>query len=147
MDIKYQEQVSDYLEGFKQLRDWSSFPIGAIIISDDDRAECLELAKTNSLKILEADSLDEVELINSVVTFIKNKQKFVVNSAGPVSSELLRQLDNLMVESQIVWRIPGEKEDLILKAEGEQGLIFLVNENIFSDSGLQKFTSSVCRLR
>ncbi|GEM_PF-4046580 len=141
------EKLTDYLLGFFSLDDAGSFPVGALLIEEENRTEVIEALNKRGESILDDSSKNPLQdNFKEISELIKDGKTIVINSNIVLSPKPYNLFLNF-IHGNLSMEVPGEGFKTINPVPKTSKVLFIVNKELF-DTGERfgRIVSSVCRL-
>ncbi len=147
MTSEQTEKLTDYLDGFLDLKRVDTSPVGAILVEESIREKVLDLVKSQKVHVF--DNNVENKLENSLDKFSNSIEKghmFAVNSSIDLSPGLYNTFLDL-THGKLSLNIPGKGAKVINPIPESVKALFILTKDLFDNSDrFGKVVSSVCRL-
>lgn len=143
MEELQKEKLKDYLSGLGDLRNTSSFPIGAVIAKEADRNDVLEFFKEEKIAVFDGNAGD---VLKNLRDFVMKNQTTALNMKKEPDLKFLNRLRDLS-ENRIESFLGGEKRLPVSNTSPSRGfVILLMNEDDYQKFVLGDIISSYCNL-
>ncbi|MDO8676576.1 MAG: hypothetical protein Q7K16_02910 [Candidatus Azambacteria bacterium] len=141
------EKLDDYLLGFFSLEDAGNFPIGTLLIEEENRTQVIEAINNRKASILDDSSKNPLQdNFKEVSELIKDGKTIVINSNIGLSPKLYNLFLNF-THGSLSMEVPGEGLKTINPVPKTSKILLIINKELF-DTGERfgRIVSSVCRL-
>ena len=146
MEDSQREKLEDYIIGLRDFNTASSFPMGAVLMDEADRAEVVRLIKRKKLPVLEAGQGHPDLVLGALIDILKKGKMAILNLTASLDPKLLNQLHN-MANDQINAQLVGETNPAILNPipQGSK-LVLLMSKDYYENLEQQDMITSVCQI-
>lgn len=142
--FKQKDYLLDYIGGLKEIKTTNSFPIGTIIIKEQQRAEVLELLQDEKFLILEAEK-DTDALLKEIFGLLENKDNFILDIKKSIPALLMLFLRGLAEGKIDIVLSDGSRK--IIDNLGQGFFVAIVlNQDLYKEANLENICSSFCNL-
>lgn len=146
MDQKQKEILRDYLEGFNQLANITSFPVGALYFSRADKKEVKDFLNSEKINVVDTANEHEDVILKNLLEPIFKGQIVALDYTADLPGKVLNQLNNL-ISDQVDVTLATVKNPIVFKPQEKGGkLLILVNKDEFEQLPLQTLITSACNL-
>jgi hypothetical protein len=139
-----QEKLIDYVDGIKSITGPGLYPIGAILLKDNEEDEISNYLQKEGFQIF--DEREFERRAGDIADALAKGEHL----AFKISRNARPELDNFLTSfthGQIWMEVPGERERRLINPVPDAAKIVLIMPaDIFDESRLVRLISSVCRL-
>lgn len=146
MTPEQQEKLEDYLSGLAELKNPSSFPIGAIIINESNRENTVTAIENLGVVVVNATDTHPSNSLKKLAGAVKDKNIVCFNLRQELPPEVANQISTLS-NNQLDITLAGSDEEVHLSPVPSGGkLVLLMNKEAYENFPLSYVISSACAL-
>ena len=144
------KKLKDYLSTVKKISAPGLFPIGTIIVKENERDNVLRVIKSEKIFVLDINNEDNNFhpdiILDKLVNRLKEKKGIIFNIKTNLPGKIINQLNNLS-HNQVNIHLPGKKNSVVLNPVPRGGfIILLLNNKQYYKMMLGNIVTSFCNL-
>ena len=142
---EHMDKLFDYLSGMKDVQNPMSYPIGVILVSDDDRAELIETLGMQEVSVLTLAAHPD-GVLRALVDSVQHEEPVASEVIGTVPGPVMSALFDLS-EGALDVVLAGDVESTVINPVPKKGgVVLIMNEEVYSEFSKPELINSACRL-
>jgi len=146
MKEEYQLKLKDFFSNIVKLGDSDYLPMGAIIISPDDRAEALSFVPAEGVGVIKVEEQSSDAILKEMVGNLKENKGVVCDISKSLDIQTRNHL-LLMADNQLKTTFAGDTEETFLSPLSDGGFVlFLMDEELYKSTKWGDTLTNFCNL-
>ncbi len=146
MNPEITAKLHQYIDGFLQIKDYSIFPIGAVVVKDLNLESIGDALREKNISIFDVEKNHPDIILRPLIGRISQHSGSALLIKKDLPPKIFNQLSNLS-NNVINVQLAGEGKPTVINPVPKGGFIIIItNEDFFNAQAWGDIISSICRI-